>query len=59
LRRVVAWADREREQTACGRRDSAPASTASWVAVPRSRTIRRHRACARAAAGRRWYKNPL
>jgi len=49
LRRVVDWAGREREPPACGRRRPAPASTASWVAVPRSRTTRCHHACARAA----------
>ena len=49
LRRVVGWAGRERERAVCGRHGPAPASTASWVAVPRSRTTKRQHARARAA----------
>src|SRR4051812_35900287 len=44
LRREAAWAGREREPSACGRRGPAPASTASWGAVPRSRTTKRQHA---------------
>jgi hypothetical protein len=49
FRRVVAWEGRERRLATDRWLNPAPASTASWVAVPRSRTSRRHHASGRAA----------